>query len=77
MNCSRRLTLIQTGKIQPFPVVLIGTDYWKGLFDWLRDRVLAASNIEDKDLRLVQITDSPEEAVRWLVTCYEGQCWVK
>ena len=71
------LTLIQTEKIQRFPVVLIGTDYWKGLFDWLRERVLAAGNIEEKDLRLVQITDSPEEACAWLVQCYEGQCWVK
>jgi uncharacterized protein (TIGR00730 family) len=71
------LTLIQTGKIQPFPVILIGSTYWKGLFDWLRERVLAASNIEAKDLQLVRITDSPEEAADWLTTCYEGQCWIK
>ncbi|HEX2092053.1 MAG TPA: TIGR00730 family Rossman fold protein [Longimicrobiaceae bacterium] len=57
-------TLIQTGKIHHFPVVLFGSGYWKGFVDWLRDSVLAAGNISPRDLDLVQITDDPAEVVR-------------
>ena len=56
------LTLIQTGKISHFPVVLYGRRYWSGLVDWLRESVLAAGNIADADLELIQITDEPEAA---------------
>jgi uncharacterized protein (TIGR00730 family) len=56
------LTLIQTGKISHFPVVLFGTDYWGGLFDWMRDRLLADGKIGQPDLELLQLTDDPEEA---------------
>jgi uncharacterized protein (TIGR00730 family) len=69
------LTLIQTEKIQRFPVVLVGTDYWQGLFDWLRERVLAEGKINEQDLRLVRVIDSPEEACAWLVQCFGSQCW--
>jgi uncharacterized protein (TIGR00730 family) len=69
------LTLIQTQKIQRFPVVLIGTAYWKGLLDWLRERVLAEGNIDDKDLHLVRLTDSPDEACAWIEQCFRDQCW--
>ncbi len=57
------LTLIQTGKSTRFPVVLIGSSFWEGLLDWLEERVLAASNIAERDLALFQLTDDPEEAV--------------
>jgi uncharacterized protein (TIGR00730 family) len=57
------LTLIQTGKIREFPVVLLGTDYWCGLVDWLRDRMLADGNISPEDLDFLRVTDSVEEAV--------------
>ena len=56
------LTLIQTGKISHFPVVLFGRSYWKGLVDWLRDTVLADGKIAEADLALMQMTDDPEEA---------------
>ena len=55
------LTLIQTGKISQFPVVLYNSDYWKGLLDWLRGTMLAAGNISDPDLELMRLADSPEE----------------
>jgi uncharacterized protein (TIGR00730 family) len=61
------LTLIQTGKITEFPVVLVGTDYWRGLFDWVRDRMLAEGNIDAADLGLFTLTDDPAE-VRELLT---------
>ncbi|MDB4957962.1 MAG: hypothetical protein JWO36_5531 [Myxococcales bacterium] len=56
------LTLIQTGKISHFPVVLYGCAYWRGLFDWLRDTVLANGMISKADLELMQMTDDPDEA---------------
>jgi uncharacterized protein (TIGR00730 family) len=60
------LTLIQTKKIRNFPVVLVGTRYWSGLLNWMRDVVLPEGKIGDQDLRLFHITDSPEEVVRIL-----------
>jgi uncharacterized protein (TIGR00730 family) len=58
------LTLIQTGKVRHFPVVLIGRSYWTGLLDWIRDSLLAHNNIEEADLELLQVTDDPAEVVR-------------
>jgi uncharacterized protein (TIGR00730 family) len=57
------LTLIQTGKVRHFPVVLFGSAYWGGLCDWLRDRVAAEGKIATTDLELFQVTDTPREAV--------------
>jgi uncharacterized protein (TIGR00730 family) len=56
------LTLIQTGKISHFPVVLYGSAYWSGLVNWLRDTVLSNGMIAEADLALLQITDDPDEA---------------
>ncbi|HEU0078131.1 MAG TPA: TIGR00730 family Rossman fold protein [Longimicrobiaceae bacterium] len=58
------LTLIQTGKVRDFPVILFGSAYWQGLLDWLRGTMLAERKISAADLDLVVVTDSPEEAVR-------------
>jgi len=55
------LTLIQTGKITEFPVVLVGTDYWRGLVDWVSERMLAEGNISPGDLDLLTLTDDPAE----------------
>src|SRR5438105_15251520 len=55
------VTLIQTKKITNFPVILFGTKYWSGLIGWLRDAVLAASNIAQEDLDSIRVTDSPEQ----------------
>ncbi len=57
------LTLIQTGKIRFFPVVLVGTAYWAGLYEWLRDRLLAEGKISAADLELMRVTDSVDEVV--------------
>jgi uncharacterized protein (TIGR00730 family) len=57
------LTLIQTGKIRYFPVVLFDSGYWSGLVEWLRDRMLADGNISPPDLDLIEVTDSIDEVV--------------
>ncbi|HEX4574422.1 MAG TPA: TIGR00730 family Rossman fold protein [Gemmatimonadales bacterium] len=57
------LTLIQTGKVKYFPVILFGAAYWQGLADWLRDRVAGEGKIATTDLALLHITDSPRDAV--------------
>jgi uncharacterized protein (TIGR00730 family) len=55
------LTLIQTGKIRDFPVVLVGTDYWQGMIDWMRSVQLPAGAISEADLGLLKLTDDPDE----------------
>ena len=68
------LTLIQTGKILNFPVVLFDTDYWRGLIEWLHERLLAEGMISPEDAELLVATDDPGEAVATVVTCYERRC---
>jgi uncharacterized protein (TIGR00730 family) len=58
------LVLVQTRKVTSFPVVLIGTDYWSGLVDWLRRSVLDRGMIGERDLDLFSVVDDPAEAVR-------------
>jgi uncharacterized protein (TIGR00730 family) len=58
------LTLIQTRRIKSFPVVLMGSEFWKGLLDWLKKTMLRDGKIAAADLDLIQIIDDPEEAVR-------------
>jgi uncharacterized protein (TIGR00730 family) len=57
------LTLIQTGKIHNFPVVLYGSEYWQGMLDWLKGPMLRESKIIDEDFRRLHVTDSPAEIV--------------
>jgi len=54
------LTLIQTRKINPFPIYLMGTDYWSGLIDWLRNTMLAEGCIGQEDMDLFKLTDDPD-----------------
>lgn len=57
------LTLIQTGRAKPFPVVLMGRDFWGGLIDWLRHTLVTAGTISAEDMDLFHLTDDPSEAV--------------
>jgi hypothetical protein len=57
------LTLAQTGKVQVFPIVLVGTAFWGGLLDWVRATQLGEGMISDRDLALLHLTDDPDEAV--------------
>jgi uncharacterized protein (TIGR00730 family) len=65
------LTLIQTGKIGHFPVVLLDTDYWGEVIDWLRSEVLAGGLVSPGDLDLLMATDDPAAAVEMIVSVYE------
>ena len=67
------LTLIQTGKVLHFPVVLLDSDYWRGLLRWLRERPLAEGMISPEDVELLHLTDSPAEAVARVVEAYTGR----
>jgi uncharacterized protein (TIGR00730 family) len=61
------LTLVQTQKVTRFPVVLLGTDYWRGLIDWMRERMAGDGKISPDDLELLCVTDDIEVAVRYIV----------
>jgi uncharacterized protein (TIGR00730 family) len=61
------LTLIQTGKVKHFPVILFGRDYWSGLVEWLTDMVAAERKINPSDLQLFRVTDDPAEAAAIVV----------
>lgn len=59
------LTLVQTGKITSVPIILVGTEFWKGLKTWIKDILLEkAGNISEKDLLLMPTTDDPQEVIR-------------
>ncbi len=68
------LTLIQTGKVYHFPVVLVGRDYWQGLLDWIRSTLLAEGKIAARDLDLLMVTDDCSEIASVLVEHYRKQC---
>ncbi|WP_054032976.1 TIGR00730 family Rossman fold protein [Desulfatitalea tepidiphila] len=57
------MTLIQTRRIKPFPVILVGSDYWSGLLDWIRSRLRDTGKISPEDMNIVQLLDDPEEVV--------------
>jgi uncharacterized protein (TIGR00730 family) len=68
------LTLIQTGKVLNFPVVLFGRDHWEGLLEWIRARLLETAMISAADEELLYLTDDPVEAVEIVVRCYQERC---
>ncbi|MFN8480407.1 MAG: TIGR00730 family Rossman fold protein [Kouleothrix sp.] len=69
------LTLIQTGKVQNFPVILFGSAYWQGLIDWLRTTMLAEGKIAEADLNLLVLCDSPAEVRDMVMQSLREQRW--
>ena len=67
------LTLIQTGKVEHFPVVLYGREYWEGLIDWIRAKPLYEAKISPEDLDLVVLTDDVEEACQAIITRHRAR----
>src|SRR5437867_3521330 len=60
------ITLIQTQKIKPFPVIMVGKQYWKGLLHWMADTLLRDKMIEVEDLDIIRTVDTPEEVLHWV-----------
>ncbi|MEV4671811.1 TIGR00730 family Rossman fold protein [Actinomadura sp. NPDC049382] len=61
------ITLVQTRKITRFPIVLVGTQFWGGLLDWVKQSMLPSGKISPQDIDLIHLTDDPEEVVRIIV----------
>jgi len=68
------LTLIQTGKVLHFPVVLFDTGYWRPLVEWIEERPLAEGMVSPEDIALLLLTDDGNEAVETIVDCYDRRC---
>lgn len=67
------LTLIQTHKIKPFPVLMFSSEYWKGFLDWLRSTVLSREFISESDLNLLRVCDHPDEVIEAVQRWYSKQ----
>ncbi len=67
------ITLIQTSKIEKFPIILVGTDFWSGLLDWIKNTMLTAGNISPEDLDLIHVVDTEEEVVAIIDAFYKGK----
>jgi uncharacterized protein (TIGR00730 family) len=68
------LTLIQTGKIRHFPVVLFGRAYWDPLLAWIREQAIPLGTVSPEDVELLTVTDDVDETVHCVLECYEHRC---
>jgi hypothetical protein len=68
------LTLIQTGKVLHFPIVLFDPVHWSEMLDWVRDELISERFISPEDVELLSVTDDVEEAVEIVIDCYERRC---
>lgn len=66
------MTLIQTNKIHTFPIILVGTEFWSGLLDWIKSTMLEAGNISDHDMDLIRLVDTEDEVVEIIDAFYKG-----
>ena len=66
------ITLVQTKKVSKFPIILMGKEYWSGLFEWVRTRMLTEGNISESDLQFFSITDDPKVAAQIVTDFYKG-----
>jgi uncharacterized protein (TIGR00730 family) len=67
------LTLIQTGKARRIPLILVCSDFWRGVVDWFRDRLVAEGMIDPGDMELIQLIDEPERVVEAIFKHYEAR----
>jgi len=66
------VTLVQTGKITQFPIVLVGSDHWSGLLTWFENTLLASGKIAHADLGLIRVADDPEDVVKIIVAAHQS-----
>jgi uncharacterized protein (TIGR00730 family) len=67
------LTLIQTGKARKIPLLLVGSDFWRGMIDWFKDRLVAEKMVDPEDIELIKLIDEPEAVVEAIFKHYEGR----
>jgi uncharacterized protein (TIGR00730 family) len=67
------LTLIQTGKLRRFPVILVGTEFWAGMISWIKTRMLEEKVISEADLDLFKVIDDPDEVVKAIFDHYTNR----
>ncbi|MFC1826544.1 TIGR00730 family Rossman fold protein [Thermodesulfobacteriota bacterium] len=60
------MTLIQTKRIKPFPVILVGTEYWSGLLDWMKEKMLSTNKVDNDDMIIFNVMDDPTEIVSYV-----------
>ncbi len=65
------ITLVQTKKVNKFPIILMGKEYWAGMFDWIKSKMLAEGNISKEDLQLFSLTDEPKNAAQIVTDFYK------
>lgn len=65
------LTLIQTNKIEKIPIVLVGKEYWKGLYQWIENQLIEGGYVGENDTSLFYMTDDPEDAVKYVCDFYQ------
>jgi uncharacterized protein (TIGR00730 family) len=66
------VTLVTTGKITRFPIVLVGSEYWSGLLAWIKEKLLVEGKIHAEELDLIQVADTPDEVVRIITKAHAG-----
>ena len=67
------LTLVQTGKTRPIPVILVGSSFWKGLLDWFENTLVAEGTIKTQDLKLFKLVDEPQQVIDAIFQHYESR----
>jgi uncharacterized protein (TIGR00730 family) len=70
---SEVLTLVQTGKSRKIPIILVGGDFWRGLTDWMQDKLVGEGMINAEDMQLMQLIEEPEAIVEAIFKFYEGR----
>jgi uncharacterized protein (TIGR00730 family) len=60
------VTLIQTKRIKPFPIILVGTEFWSGLLEWIQEEILANGNVDSDDMKIIHLLDDPQEIVSYI-----------
>jgi uncharacterized protein (TIGR00730 family) len=65
------ITLVQTKRVDPFPVILVGKEYWKGLISWIKNTLLTNGNIDEVDLKLFSVVDTPQEVMATIDRFYK------
>jgi len=65
------ITLIQTKKVDKFPIILVGRSYWQGLYDWIKNTMAHERNISPEDLHLIELVDTEDEVVQILTNFYD------